>query len=156
MQPTAAARDLRSLHQAMLKRRQLPRNNGALLRYSKPEDSLQIHEEALRILSYKEHIERLKHDDFDSIQSALVANWDPTIDRSTEAAAVLLKAEHDLHFWEPLQLLGISDSFRLHRRALEEDRELLSQPLPSSDEHALQAAWEQVLARLELALGVVH
>ena len=156
MQPTAAARDLRSLHQSMIKRRQRPRSTVALSPHSSTHRSLKTQEEELRIRSLKEHTKRLENREFDSIQSNLVAKWDPAILQNQDAAAILLKTEHDLHFWEPLQILGISESFRLHRRALEEDQKLLNQPLPNSDEPALQAIWEQVLDRLQQALGVVH
>jgi hypothetical protein len=55
-------------------------------------------------------------------------DWNPTEER---LIAAILKTYHDLYLWHPLVMAGLGNSFKRHRRALEEDRILLERYGPS-------------------------
>jgi hypothetical protein len=109
--------------------------------------------EPARLRSFKDHVEGISGLPLDAIQllfrSELPEN---ELLGMKKVAAAIVKTEHDLHFWEPLEALGISRSFRLHRQALQEDLGLIQANCPPADRVALHAAWKRTFHRLEKAI----
>ena len=156
MHRNAVANDLRYLHRSLEKQRHSAQRT---LSKKAPIPEAANHEAAPRIRSYKDHLDSIDGQPLDHIQASIRKDWalnSSCISKNKKATAVLLKTQHDLHFWETLQILGISASFHQHRSALEKDQQLLKDHLPKSDARALQEALDQVTLRLQRALGSVH
>ena len=156
MHRNAIANDLRYLHRSLEQRRHSTQRVAS----QKAATADASHHEALpRIRSFKDHLGSIDGQPLDHIQASIRKDWtlnSSCLSKNKKAAAALLKTEHDLHFWETLELLGISASFHQHRSALEKDQQLLKDHLPKVDAHALQEALSQVTLRLQRALGSVH
>lgn len=109
--------------------------------------------EPARLRSFEDHVEGISGLPLDSVQllfrSELPEN---ELKGMNHVAAAIVKTEHDLHFWEPLEALGISQSFRLHRQALQEDLGLIQANCPPVDRVALHAAWTRTSLRLKKAI----
>ena len=153
----ALAQDLRYLHESLQRQRVM----GPLGDQEDPYDPAPSEEknayfqrlrEPARLRSFEEHVEGISGLPLDSVQ-LLFRSELPEAEGLTEIAAAIVKTEHDLHFWEPLAILGISQSFRLHRKALQDDLALIQANRPPAGHVALRAAWAKTSARLQKAIS---
>ena len=154
MYRAALAQDLRYLHQSM-KRQQYPspKNQDTESEETDSDPFFGRLRQLPKMRSFSEHQEALTGLPLDAVQLFLRSEIpEEFFLTEKKAAAAILKTRHDLHFWEPLESLGISQSFHLHRKALEEDSELLKKHSPKMDGRALQSIWLQTSRRLEKAL----
>jgi hypothetical protein len=157
----ALAKDLQYLHESLQRQRVM----SPLADEEDPYDAalpkgksayFQRLREPARLRSFEEHVEAISGLPLDSVQllfrSELPEN---EIEDMHEVAAAIVKTEHDLHFWEPLELLGISKSFRLHQKALQDDLVFIQANRPPADRVALLAAWAKTSDRLKKTLLAV-
>jgi hypothetical protein len=109
-----------------------------------------------RLRSFKEHTQAITGLPLDAVQ-LLMRSKLPQKDvvHQLEAAAAIVKTQHDLRFWEPLVMLGLANSFKRHRQALEDDRVFLEDNQPSSASPSLVEAWQQAVNALNDALPPV-
>ena len=154
MYRAALAQDLRYLHQSMKRQRYRAGENESPSSDEAEADPFYGRLRQLpKMRSFAEHQEALEGLPLDAVQLFLRSEIpEDAIASQKKATAAILKTRHDLHFWEPLESLGICQSFHLHRKALEEDCELLKRHPPTQDGHALQSLWLQTSRRLEKAL----
>lgn len=152
----ALAKDLQYLHESLQRQRVM----SPLAEDEDPYDAalpegknayFQRLREPARLRSFEEHVEAISGLPLDSVQ-LLFRSELPEGEDLIEVAAAIVKTEHDLHFWEPLALLGISQSFRLHRKALQDDLVLIQANRPPADRVALLAAWTTTSRRLKKTL----
>jgi hypothetical protein len=162
---TALAQDLRYLHDSLKRQRFMNDLTDEIdvFEQSYPELTPERKDayfkrlrEPARLRSFEEHTEGITGLPLDAVQllfrSELPAD---EIEQHQSAAAAVIKAQHDLHFWEPLETLGISQSFHLHRKALENDLEIIQANRPPLESAVLHAAWTKSVNRLKKALGEV-
>ncbi len=106
-----------------------------------------------RLRSFEEHTQAITGLPLDAVQ-LLMRSKLPQKDvvNQLEAAAAIVKTLHDLRFWEPLVMLGLANSFKRHRQALEDDRVLLENNRPSATSPSLMDAWQQAVRSLNDSL----
>ena len=158
MYRTAMNEDLRYLHQSLEQQRETrhistPHHSLSPDSSGSDEDFFGRLREQPRLRNFEEHLEGVTGLPLDAVQLLMRSELpEEELPGQERPAAAILKTRHDLHFWEPLSTLGLSQSFRLHRKALESDRIHLTENQPPASRPALYAAWEQVWTRLEKAL----
>jgi len=152
------AQDLRYLHESLQRQRimspleEQEEAYDAAPRQEKDTYFQRLREPA-RLRSFEEHVEGISGLPLDSVQLLFRSELpEHEAEGLTEIAAAIVKTEHDLHFWEPLEILGISQSFRLHRQALQDDLGLIQANRPPADRVALLAAWTKTSDRLKKAI----
>ena len=95
-----------------------------------------------RLRTFEDHAQAIIGLPLDAVQLLLRSKLPQCeVRNENPAAAAIIKTLHDLRFWEPLVMLGLANSFRRHRQALEDDRGLLLQYRPSEDRTELSNAW---------------
>ena len=158
MYRTAMNEDLRYLHQSLEEQRvsrhiSTPNHSLSKDPSSSDEDFFGRLREQPRLRSFEEHLDGVIGLPLDAVQLLMRSELpEDELPGQERPAAAILKTRHDLHFWEPLSTLGLSQSFRLHRKALESDLLHLKENQPPGSRPALYAAWEKVRARLQKAL----
>jgi hypothetical protein len=161
---TALAQDLRYLHESLKRQRVMNPVTSGLEVFEQSYPDLtpgrkdayykRLREPA-RLRSFEEHTEAIVGLPLDAVQLLFRSELPvDEIERHQSTAAAIIKAQHDLHFWEPLETLGISQSFHLHRKALEDDLEIIQANCPPVESAVLHAAWTKSVTRLKKALGV--
>jgi len=106
-----------------------------------------------RLRSFEEHAQAIIGLPLDAVQLLMRSKLPPSeIRKNNQAAAAIIKTLHDLRFWEPLVMLGLANSFKRHRQALENDRELLEQHRPGEDRPELRKSWNAAVNMLNDAL----
>ena len=157
MYRSALAQDLSYLHQSLKKQRFPSPAEQPEARTADPSTKEQAFfvrlRELPRLRSLEEHIDGIDGLPLDAVQLLLRSEFpSDELARHPKIAATIIKAQHDLHFWEPLETLGLSQSFHLHRQALQADAALIKANRPPLESAALRAAWKNCSRRLQKAL----
>ena len=106
--------------------------------------------EAPRLRSFNEHVAAVHGMPLDAVQLLLRSKLPRKELRGNRmTAAAIVKTLHDLRFWEPLVAMGLSNSFKLHQKALEDDQSFLALHEPSADNPELLAIWTYTLDTLK-------
>jgi hypothetical protein len=106
--------------------------------------------EAPRIRSFNEHVAAVHGLPLDAVQLLLRSKLPRGELRGNRmTAAAIVKTLHDLRFWEPLVAMGLANSFKLHQKALEDDRAFLALHQPDTDNPELLAIWTHTLDALQ-------
>ena len=106
-----------------------------------------------RLRSFEEHTQAITGLPLDAVQLLMRSKLpQKEVASQLEAAAAIVKTMHDLRFWEPLVMLGLANSFKRHRQALEDDRVLLEDNQPSNASPSLVDAWQQAVNALNDSL----
>ncbi len=109
-----------------------------------------------RLRGFEEHALAVIGLPLDAVQLLMRSKLPPSeLRENNQAAAAIIKTLHDLRFWEPLVMLGLANSFKRHRQALEDDRILLQQHRPGEDRAELRKAWNAAFSLLNDALPPV-
>ena len=106
--------------------------------------------EAPRLRSFNEHVAAVHGLPLDAVQLLLRSKLPRKELRGNRmTAAAIVKTLHDLRFWEPLVTMGLSNSFKLHQKALEEDRTFLALHEPGREHPELLAIWTHTVSALQ-------
>jgi len=110
-----------------------------------------------RLRSFDEHTQAIIGLPLDAVQLLMRSKLPPNeIRKNNQAAAAIIKTLHDLRFWEPLVMLGLANSFKRHRQALEDDRKLLEDHRPTEDRAELRKSWNAAFNMLNDAIPPVN
>ncbi len=131
-------------------------NSAAVLSQEENNSFFSRLREPPRLRSFEEHTQAITGLPLDAVQ-LLMRSKLPQKDvvNQLEAAGAIVKTLHDLRFWEPLVMLGLANSFKRHRQALEDDRVLLENNRPSTAIPSLVEAWQQAVKALNDSLPPV-
>jgi hypothetical protein len=109
-----------------------------------------------RLRSFEEHTHAITGLPLDAVQLLMRSKLpQKEVVSQLETAGAIIKTLHDLRFWEPLVMLGLANSFKRHRQALEDDRLLLENNRPSDASPSLVEAWQQAVKALNDSLPPV-
>lgn len=105
--------------------------------------------EPARLRGWEDHTRAIIGLPLDSIHLLLKSELpESEIESHPKVAASIVKTRHDLHFWEPLAVLGLTGSFKRHKEALQTDMALLREHCPPQNcpglLHAWGKAWEEL------------